>query len=1016
MLDERRQVSALFYDVVESTQLMFSQGVEWYRANARRLHLTARTIIRQYGGFAEQPGGDGGAAFFGFHGAQEDSAERALCAALDILDWIRRQQAASAEARQQCIRVRLAVATGTVLTEAGSESGESLPELFGIVPVLAARLQSHAEPDSILVSEDTYRLTAGLFSLDAVGDILLKGFPEPVRAWRASGRKAATSRFEALRSPLVPMLGRGPEMAAALEAWRSAQAGRGRTLVIRGEAGIGKSRLLLELRNELATQATVLPVLQCQAHQSGIPLHPLRERLADIAALPAFGPDEGAKAPHPAIERLRRALELAAPEEARGSLSDSLRSAQSRGRAILAASTQLVAALAAQGPVLLCVEDSHWADPTTRAWLEHLQTWLADQPVLLAVTTRRHPANGFRLNGNTTVIELEALAADVIEGIAAHHWPSGEGPPRAILDHIRSYSDGVPLFAEEVAKLLARSSSAPGPWVVDQLITLRDMLRARVEQSGAEPRVVQAATVLGRTFRPDVLKRMLKDQVEAAQVDASLNILLTSGLVHVKRVEPSVEYAFNHLLIQEAVYQSIPDSARTSLHQLAFLMLREVHPHASVPNAVLAEHAVKGGLVERGIFYLERAGDDALREGGLREARRHFEAALELIGKSDRASPGGDSPELQVRVKLGALLSTLEGPGAPATRAFYEASVARFEEAQPARPEDWFALCWGWWFTAKDWHEQWHRAQALRTRTRTQRSAAVRLHALHCSWATSFNCGQHREVLAATGKGLALYERDLGGDPQLAFSGHDARLCGLGERALSFCLMGAQAQAEIELEAAKAHLKHLSHLGSQAHLLDMEACLRFFARDPTALELVARRMRGLSRAHGLPALAAKARIFSGWSRAALGAPAAGEARIREGLDRLAEIGTEEDFPLYADMLAQALTAQARWEEAFAVLDDAAARAERTGHAFWLAELFRRRAMTRHRLDPGGPGWRGDLRAAARLARAQAAYALLRRVMESEAELAPGRASTLAQRRTALEAQIARLQLRIGPKA
>jgi predicted ATPase len=371
---------------------------------------------------------------------------------------------------------------------------------------------------------------------------------------------------------------------------------------------------------------------------------------------------------YPGIEKLRRELDLVVSGD---TLAESVALAESRRRALIEAATQLVGNVTRQGPVVLCCEDVHWADPTTREWLAHLERWATDKPLLLLVTARDATGIGSLGSANAAQIVLTGLSSEVLGQIVAFHWPASKPLPPKVLDHVRAYSDGVPLFAEEITKLLARTAADPGARLVEELISLRDMLKARIEQSGADGHVVRAASVLGRSFRLRVLRRMLKGQVAMTRVDNSLRCLQEAGLLQEGRKGLGLQHRFNHLLIQESVYSSLLEEDRANLHRLALRALQEASDNLSdrVPDAVLADHATRGGLISDALVFLERAGDEALRRGGLREARGHFERAIEVMKSGDgRPLPVPQDSELSIRMKLGALMTALDGPGAVETR------------------------------------------------------------------------------------------------------------------------------------------------------------------------------------------------------------------------------------------------------------------------------------------------------------------------------------------------------------
>jgi predicted ATPase len=253
-----------------------------------------------------------------------------------------------------------------------------------------------------------------------------------------------------------------------------------------------------------------------------------------------------------------------------------------------------------------------------------------------------------------------------------------------------------------------------------------------------------------------------------------------------------------------------------------------------------------------------------------------------------------------------------------------------------------------------------------------------------------------------------VYEQELGNRSQVALSGHDAKICALGERAQSYWMIGARQLANSDLRTALGHERTLKHIASTAHLLDMAALLRFYEAELDGLGRIVERMRAVARVHRLPALAAKALIFTGWLRAKRGRPRSGVEMLRRGLLRLAEIGTEEDFPVYADMLAQALEAQKQYGEALAVLRDAIDQAERNGHTFWLPELYRWRGVIRSRVEGLADAWRRDLQVGCSLARAQGAWGLEMRSIDTLISLDRAAARRTRARRSNIELTIAAL--------
>jgi class 3 adenylate cyclase len=368
---ERRRLTVLFCDLAGSTALSARLDPEDLRSVVNDYHRVVAEAVRRQGGYVARLLGDGVLVYFGWPAAREDDAERAVRAGLAAAEAVAKLDAPGGTR----LAARVGIATGPVVV--GEVLGEGEARERGVVgetPNLAARLQGAAEPGAVMADEATRRLTGALFAWTDLGGIEVKGLPGPVRAWRALGESGVESRFEALRAgAAAPMLGRDEELELLLRRWRRARGGEGQVVLLRGEPGIGKSRLAAALREALAAEEREELVLFCSPQHADSPLRPVMARLERAAGLAATD------APEARLSRLEALLlPLDPPAADVALLADMLSvptlgrwpvldlSPQARRARLLAALLRRVRALAARRPVLAVVEDAHWIDPTTR--------------------------------------------------------------------------------------------------------------------------------------------------------------------------------------------------------------------------------------------------------------------------------------------------------------------------------------------------------------------------------------------------------------------------------------------------------------------------------------------------------------------------------------------------------------------------------------------------------------------------------------------------------------------------
>ena len=557
------------------------------------------------------------------------------------------------------LAVRIGVATGTVVV--GDIVGEGASQeaaITGGTPNLAARLQEIAEPDSVVIAETTHALTGGIFELDDLGSRDLKGFVEPVRSWSVTGIRRTESRFDATRAErLTELIGRDEEMEILLRRWQRTKAGEGQIVLISGEPGIGKSRLVRELQDRIAGEPYYRLRNQCSPYHTNSALYPVIDQLERAARIET---DDSADTKLDKLEALLsmsgQSVEHAVPlVGSLLSLSVGDRypelnfSPQRRKEMTLQSLVDQVSGLAEREPVLFVFEDAHWIDPTTMELLELIIERAPDIAVLMLITYRPEFEAPWIGRSRITPMILSRLERSDCARMVERVW-SVEGIPEDIRDRIANQTDGVPLFIEELTRSVLDSvvGSPDQTAAFNVPTTIQDSLEARLDHLGAAKEVAQIGAVIGRTFDFDLLMRVVPLEDEALRTN--LNQLAGSGLVIARGNPPDATYTFKHALIQDTAYGSLLRDRRAELHgSIGAVLEREFPDTMETAPEILAHHFTEARIPEAGAKYWLRAGESAFRRSAMLEGSAHLEAGL---GVADTLPPGQGRDELLVRLHL----------------------------------------------------------------------------------------------------------------------------------------------------------------------------------------------------------------------------------------------------------------------------------------------------------------------------------------------------------------------------
>ncbi|MEI2298280.1 ATP-binding protein [Ensifer sp. MJa1] len=989
---ERRIVTALCYDLVGSTRLLHLLDIEDYQELIAAFQNAAKQSIVSHSGVMQHEAGDGGVALFPFELGAKDAASLAIRAGLGIVEGCAR---VGRETGRDDLHVRVGIATSVALIQdTPDEKGEPVT---AAALAIATRLEEIAPADTVLVSQDTRDLAGRSHAFVFKGAKTLKGFTAPEKVWRALGHKIDVDRFYAFGRLGGPFIGRESELKTIAACWERVAATGGEILLLEGEAGIGKSRLLREVRKMTRDRRSGLFFFQCLPGGHRSTLHPLLNSFMGAAS----GQDDqlGLSASAVATPLQRHGIRDAETIETftylLGALGRNQRLADNNPKAIrekaLRAVSHALAALCANGPIVLAVEDIHWIDPTSRDLLAEAARVARQLPVLLVVTSRPGFVADWLDAANPTRLTLLPLdRVDTRRAIEARWSEPGQAMLPGLYDVIERVSGGVPLFIEQICQWVSENVAADTMSLSENVkpshvSAFEEILDARLNHLGTARDVARAGAVAGTRFTPSLLRALLPGLGKKSLARAA-DTLIEAGFLARIRARGHTAYGFRHVLIQETIYNALLRRQRQALHRRLFLAVSQNRQMAAwIDTGSLAEHAERAGLIESAIELYTAAGTESSSRSAMVEARNCLEHALAIC---ERLGEGHAIQRLQLSalISLGPILTGLIGLNSPPARKLYEDGVA-IARRQPMEDQSkWFPIYWGWWLTGSDFRIMHDRALQVRAMLAGATDPEIKLQVNHCIWAIEFNLGNHREAQDAIKAGLSLYNEQSAKTSRTLFGGHDAKVCGLGQLALSLWLTGQSKASDAALSKMVTFVDRISHVPSKAHSLDTEAVSAFYRDDYGRLTEISTRMAEFAGLHGMQSLSGVSRLFSGWARAHEESLTGGHAMFLEGLSLLKSLGAVADLPIYLYMHATLLGLAGEFEAAVDVTNDAIEKARETGHAYWLAELHRRRAVLYARRNTTKDHIASELRSAVDIAEKQGARALLRRAKRSIQEL------------------------------
>ncbi len=986
-LAERRQLTVMFCDLVGSTALSEQLDPEDLREVVRAYQETCTAVIRRYEGHLAQHLGDGLLVYFGYPAAHEDDAARAVRASLEIIKTLRQQVPSPLRGEGQGegekltplqntphpsplpqgargLQVRIGIHTGlVVIGEIGSSEKREILAL-GETPNIAARVQGIAEPDTVIISAATHRLVQGLFECQDLGAKALKGISTPLSMYQVVRESVAQSRFEAaVGRGLTPLVGREEELGLLQRRWAQAKEGAGQVMLLSGEPGIGKSRLVQELKDQIITEGTIRIEFHCSPYHQNSAFYPLIEHLQRLLQFAPHNP------PQAKLGKLQQALmsyrfpqtdtlpllaallSLPHPESAPPLTLSPQKQKQKTQEALVA----WIVEEAERAPVYCAWEDLHWADPST---LELLTLYLEQIPttrIFTILTCRPDFTAPWGPRSYFTQLTLNRLGRRQVEAMV-ERVTGGKALPSEIVQQIVTKTDGVPLFVEELTKSVVETIREQATGIGEQESnhvgaqsvlssfqvgipsTLQDALMARLDRLGPIKEIAQLGATLGREFSYELLHAV--SQLDEELLQQGLRQLIEAELVYQSGLAPRARYLFKHALVQDTAYQSLLKSRRQQYHQQIAQVLAERFPETTQTQPeLLAHHYTEAGLKEQAIPYWQQAGERASQRSAYVEAIAHLARGLELL-KTLPDAPERVQQELTLQLALGAALFAVKGYAAPEVEKAY--TRARELCQQVGETPQLFPVLFGLAaFRLTRGEVQIARElseQLLRLAQRVP-DLALLVAAQNALGETLCHLGEFVLAREHLEQGIAVY------DPQTHHSFASLYGADQGEQCLCYAAfalwhLGYPDQALKRIREALTLARAFPHSYNLVYGLFCAAFHHQFRREGPLAGERAEAVMVLATEQGFPWFLALGTIVRGWSLSEQGQVEEGIAQMQQGLEACRATGAELSRPYNLALLAEAYEKMGQVEKGLTLLAEALAVMQKTGDRLHEAELYR----------------------------------------------------------------------------
>jgi class 3 adenylate cyclase/DNA-binding winged helix-turn-helix (wHTH) protein/predicted ATPase/tRNA A37 threonylcarbamoyladenosine biosynthesis protein TsaE len=953
---ERRQLTVLWCrGVVSSVQSRPLDPEEIYPV-IQDVQRVCDQAIERFDGWMAQHFGDGFVVYFGYPRAHEDNARRAVHTALEIVGSVARLSQEFKRRYGVEFTVQVGIHTGIAVISALGSGERRVQPALGDTPHVAAQLASLAAPNTVVVSLAALQLIQGYFVCRALGAHIPDNASESLVMYQVCQESDAHSRLDvALATGLTPFVGREHEVELLCERWAQSKAGTGQVVVLSGEAGIGKSRLVHVLHEHLGGEAYTRLEGHCSPYAQQSPLYPVVEQVQHWLQ---WRQDD---TPEVKLHKLEASLEatgcvleevvplfaalcsLPLPERY-----PPLNLAPQRHKQqMLAAVLAWLLKEAERQPVCLVMEDLHWVDPSTLELLNLLIDQVPLARLLVVLTCRPDFTPPWAARSHVTHIVISRLtpaqSERMIEKVTV-----GKALPAEVQEQLLKKANGVPLFVEELTKMVLESGlvkekeqhyELAGPLQPLAIpTTLQDSLMARLDRQSLGKPIAQLGATLGRAFSYAVLQAV--SPLDEATLQHGLEQLVHAEILYQRGLPPQAQYCFKHVLIQEAAYQSLLRSTRQQYHCQIAQALEERFPEACEEQPeLLAHHYMEAGLHAQAVVYLQRAGQRALERSAYVEAIAHLRQGLILAATLPDTSERLRH-ELPLYMALGVTLAATQGYAAPEVEHVY--IQAREHCRQVGEPMQLFTVLRGLWlvYTARgELRIAYEQGEHLLHLAHRQQESTLILEAHRALGTSLFYLGELATAWTHLERGIARYEAQQHRILTLRY-GPDPGMACLAYTAWILWLRGYPDQALERIRTALTLAHQCTHPFCRVFVLTFAVMLYQCRRELQSVSVQAAANLALAHQQAFPFLEAWAMVLQGWVLAEQGRGDEGIEQIWQGIMAYRATGAEVLRPYFLGLLAEAYGSRDRTDAGLETLDEALALVDRTGERFHESEFYR----------------------------------------------------------------------------
>lgn len=950
---ERRHLTVMFADLVGSSEMSTRMDPEDLRELMREFQNVSTAAIERFSGFVARYMGDGVLAYFGYPQAHEDDPERSVRAGLELVRLTAALNGRLSVDKKNTLRVRVGIATGPVVV--GDLIGEGVSSeraVVGETPNIAARIEASAPIDSVVVGEDTHKLLGERFETEELGARSFKGFTRPIRLYRIVAERRVESRFKATRAgSQVRFVGRTEELGTLLQGWSAARSAEGGACLISGEAGVGKSRLLQEFLNSVAESDANVIQYQCSPFHTNTAFYPIVEQLTAIAQIPKDSVEDmrrahltrlilGTQRPKEESLQLLASL-LSVPLD--GSLPSNLRDNPAK---LLDATqdliTEQILARADSGPVLLVFEDAHWMDPTTIDTAIRLSRACEGHRLFIIVTSRPLATVDETIGECMPSLKLSRLSQEETETLV-RSIPDGNSLSPSAFKAVVQRADGIPLFVEELTKLVLERGDADGASTSSIPTTLVDSLTERLDRLGSAKELAQIGAIIGREFSLDLLSHI--DGRDQASRQCDIERLIDAELIQEIGSGGAPAYRFKHALVQDAAYSTLLHAKRREHHaRIADVFLNIFPEIARDKPELIAHHLNEGGRSLEAVNHWQLAGRDATSRSANAEAIHHISRGIAVLNSLPTLSIENLHKELELQIALGPPLVAARGYASPDLQAAYSRALEIGEKLDDGITD--FRVLWGL-------------SSFYLIRGQLQQSLKLQR---ECATQAQKDAKIDRRVQASAWLGTILFYRcefeeaekwlrKVGDDYRgLAASWHgfqyglDASVLARTHLVWLHWLRGETEQAHTLDEETLTFARTLDHPLSYVHALNFSVVLQTFQGNHSEAFRRADRLFEMSSELEFPHYIAYSRIMRGLALAKLGSVDEGIDEMIAGLQARRDTGAELVRPMFLTMLAEILANSGQIARSIAALDEADSIVAQNGERWYLSESRRVRGV------------------------------------------------------------------------